>query len=321
MNSKICPHCHCNTKIIKYGTTSSGRHRYKCKNCNRTWTSTPRLSRIEDKIWHDYVFSNMTIETIAGTYNISLRKVSRIIKNYKVSPIIPPKDYHCDVIHTDVTYVGHKYGFLSVLDTRNGKCLYCGLTRGHETVYDYEKALNMLNAAGIYPKAVVMDGIPGAMKMFKNRGLYVQMCQFHMISIMTKYLTRNPVLEQNKELRNIVKWLPRTNKKQFEGMFYSWKLKNELWLRERHENEEGKLEFSHQKTRSLVRSLCVLIPFLFTYELHPELTIPKTNNKIEGVHSALKCKLNTHRGAKKAVKIKIAFNFLSGRTEVKKHTK
>lgn len=315
MNSRHCPHCNYSI-VVKIGKTSSGKQRYRCKNCGKTWTNTSRPKRIEDNIWHDYVFSNMTANALSRKYNLGKRKINDILENYEVEPIIPPENYHCDVICIDVTYVGRKYGYLSVLDVHRGVCLYCDVTRGYETVYDYEKALLTLHGHGIYPKAVVMDGKFAAMKMFTRYGLYVQMCQFHMIRIMTAYLTRKPILDENKELRQIISAITRTDKEHFENWFYAWKLKNELWLQEKHKNDEGKYEYSHQKTRSLVRGIVLLMPYLFIYEDYPELKIPNTNNLIEGVHSALKSKLNIHRGAKKSLKTKIVFSFLSGRTGV-----
>ena len=74
--------------------------------------------------------------------------------------------------------------------------------------------------------------------------------------------------------------------------------------------------YTHRKTRTLIKGIAVLLPYLFTFEQYPEFNIPKTNNLIEGVHSALKNKLNIHRGATKSLKTKIVFSFLSGRTGV-----
>jgi len=156
--------------------------------------------------------------------------------------------------------------------------------------------------------------------MFERHGLKVQMCQFHMLRIATRYLTRKPILEPNIELREIVLTLPHVGKSSFEQMFYGWKLRNGTWLAERYVAESGKTEFSHPRTRTLARGISCFLPYLFTYKFYPELKIPRTNNKIEGVHSALKEKLSVHRGAKKSLKTKIVFSFLSGRTEVKIHT-
>jgi hypothetical protein len=38
------------------------------------------------------------------------------------------------------------------------------------------------------------------------------MCQFHQKQIIRRYVTKNPVLNANKELNEVVKWLTRTDK-------------------------------------------------------------------------------------------------------------
>lgn len=316
MNSKHCPYCHCNTDVIKAGITSSGRQRYRCKKCNKTWTNKPRVSRLEDKIWHDYVWRNLTSESLAEKYGICKRKINTILENHEILNIAPPDNFVSNMIGVDVTYVGRKYGFLSVIDITTGICLYCEVTRGYETVWDYEKALLCLHSHNIYPKVAIVDGKISVIRMFERYGLKVQMCQFHMLRIATCYLTRKPVLEPNIELRNIVLSLPHTNHEMFEQVFYHWKIRNNVWLMEKVKDKSGKWEYSHRKTRTLSRGIEVFLPYLFTYEQLPELNIPKTNNLIEGIHSALKSKLNTHRGAKKSLKTKIVFSFFSGRTGV-----
>jgi hypothetical protein len=38
------------------------------------------------------------------------------------------------------------------------------------------------------------------------------MCQFHQGQIIRRYITKNPILEPNKELKEIMKWLTQTDK-------------------------------------------------------------------------------------------------------------
>lgn len=315
MNSRRCPRCNFSTSV-KIGTTSSGRQRYKCKKCGNTWTNKARLESFQKTIWNEYIWENLTAKSLAKRHNVCKKTIDMILENYEVPKTIPPDNFVSNVIGIDVTYVGRKYGFLSVIDIATGICLYCEVTRGYETVWDYEKALLCLHQHHIYPKAAIVDGKISVIRMFERYGLKVQMCQFHMLRIATCYLTRKPVLEPNIELRNIVLSLPHTNYKTFEQAFYHWKLRNNIWLMEKIKNESGKWEYSHRKTRTLSRGIEVFLPYLFTYEQLPELNMPKTNNLIEGIHSVLKSKLNTHRGAKKSLKTKIVFSFLSGRTGV-----
>lgn len=57
------------------------------------------------------------------------------------------------------------------------------------------------------------------------------MCQFHQKQIIRRYLTLNPILETNKELRKIVNDLHITDKDSFE-----------LWLNEWHDKHKGFLD-------------------------------------------------------------------------------
>lgn len=100
-------------------------------------------------------------------------------------------------------------------------------------------------------------------------------------------------------------------------MVYGWKLRHEVWLQEKsYMGEYNKWVYTHRLTRRAINSLITNLPYLFTYQQYPELNIPNTNNKIEGLHSELKRRLNNHRGLKKAQKIQFARIFFSGRTEV-----
>ena len=232
MANKYCHYCDYTTRCIKYGTTSAGKQKYKCTVCGKIWTNKNRPKRLEDKIWHDFVFRNFTADSLSEKYHKSVRKIYDILENYQVSQIVPPDNFTCEVVCMNVTYVKRKYGFLIVLDAHSTKCLYCAITRGYETTWDFEKALLVLHSHGIFPKAVVIDGKKSVIQMFENYGLKVQFYQFHMQKLATKYLTKNPVLLPNKELRATALMLTRVNKAQFEQIFYGWIWRHGIWLEE-----------------------------------------------------------------------------------------
>lgn len=313
MNSKHCPHCNCNTGIVKIGLTSSGRQRYKCKGCNKTWVSKPHPQVLARNIWHDLVFRNMNYNELANKYKMSERNIRRKLGLYTTPRIIPTP---ADVIAMDVTYFGRSWGILTVINVLSSKPLYCEPVNGYETVWDYEKAIKYLHEYDVYPKAAIVDGKSGVISMLESYGIKVQFCQFHQIKIITQCLTRKPVLLPNIELRNIALTLSHTNKESFITMVYGWKLRNEVWLQERSYDENGKWGYTHRLTRRAINSLTQNLPYLFTYKEFPELKIPNTNNKLEGLHSDLKRRLSNHRGLKKSQKIQFARIFFSRRTEV-----
>lgn len=264
-------------------------------------------------IWDDLVFRNMNYSELANKYKMSERNIRRKLNLYTSPEIIPAK---ADVIAMDVTYFGRSWGILTAINVHNGKLLYCEPTNGYETAWDYGKAIKYLLKCGICPKSAIVDGKSGVINMLEGYGIKVQFCQFHQLKIITQCLTRKPVLTPNIELRNIALVLSHVNKEDFTTMIYGWKLRNEIWLQERSYGEDGKWEYTHRLTRRALNSLIANLPYLFTYQEYPELNIPNTNNKIEGLHSELKRRLNNHRGLKKTQKIQFARIFFSERTGV-----
>ena len=255
----------------------------------------------------------MNYNELADRYKMSERNIRRKLNLYTPPEIIPTK---ADIIAMDVTYFGRSWGILTVINAHNGKTLYCEPVNGYETVWDYERAVKHLHKHGAHPKVAIIDGKTGVINMLKEYGIEVQFCQFHQLKIITQCLTRKPVLLPNIELRNIAMTLAHINRENFTAMIYGWKLRHEIWLQERSRTENGKWEYTHRLTKRAINSLITNLPYLFTYQQHPELNIPNTNNKIEGLHSELKRRLNNHRGLKKDQKIQFARIFFSGRTEV-----
>lgn len=315
--SRYCPHCHCSI-VVKFGM-QNGRQRYRCKSCQRTWQNQKQPQRLHEAIWHDYVVEDMRIKQLCKKYDFGDDKVRDILAQNQVPSIVPVGKHN--VIGMDCTYFGKRgkgeWGLLTILDLHTGECLYCEEIPGHETYAHYCRALDVLAGFGTYPKACVIDGVTGLAGVLEAKGILVQYCQFHQIKTINTYLTRNPVLEPNIELRKITLSLTRIRRQAFIAAFNSWYYKYRSWLNEKTINPEtGKLEYSHQKTRSAVHSLQRNFRYLYTFEQHPELKIPNTNNMLEGVNSAIKNKLNCHRGAKKSLKTQLVRDFLSRRTGV-----
>lgn len=316
MNSRHCPYCHCSTKIVKIGKTSARRQRFKCRQCLKTWTSKSHPQVLAKRIWQDLVFHNLNINEIAKKYGVCVRTIRNKLNLYIPPEIVPNEDdKKTTVIAMDVTFFKRAGGVLTVINAHNGKALYCAETGGYETVWDYEKAILKLHQQNVFPKVAVVDGKKGVIKMLREYGILVQMCQFHQKKIVRVCLTRNPIYPENRSLKDVVDCLTHVNRDIFETMVYAWRAANLYWLNERTHYENGKWEYTHKLTRRAINSILYHLPYLFTFQDYPELNIPNTNNKIEGIHSEMKRRLANHRGLKKAQKIKFIRIFLSGRTE------
>ena len=177
-----------------------------------------------------------------------------------------------------------------------------------ETINEYMSGIKYLLDKGWKIKAIISDG-KGLRHDFY--GIPVQMCHFHQQQIITRYLTRNPILEANIELREIAMKLTKTDKESFAGWLNEWYEKHKEFLKEKSVSPEtGRRQFKHRRTRSAYFSLKRNIDYLFTFYDYPELNIPNTNNSIEGYFSYLKKMVSIHNGLRRDRKIKLIFYLL-----------
>ena len=125
----------------------------------------------------------------------------------------------------------------------------------------------------------------------------MQLCQFHQIAAVRRYLTSRPKLDAGKELRAITLALPTLTEKVFMQLLDIWLDTWKEFLKERTYAADRKhWQYTHRRIRSAYRSMNTNAPYLFTYQKYPALHIPNTTNSIDGYFSKLKQLLNTHRG-------------------------
>lgn len=208
----------------------------------------------------------------------------------------------------DTTYWGRNFGVMLFKDayTKENLLKYYVKT---ETNFLYIQGVNELKSKGFDVLAIVCDGRRGLLQSFGK--IPVQMCQFHQVAIIRRYITKNPKLPASIELKELVGMMKMTDKESFEGGLNHWYLKWEKFLNERTINPEtGKSHYTHKRLRSAYRSLKTNLDKLFTWYDNMELQIPNTTNAIDGHFSDLKTKLRNHNGLSKARKMKFIDEFL-----------
>ncbi len=109
--------------------------------------------------------------------------------------------------------------------------------------------------------------------------------------ITTRYLTRKPKLEQNKQLKNIAACIWDHPEEDVKLALTVWQEENKKRLDEKNEN----WNYVHARTRKAYNSIIKKLPYCYTFEKHPELWIPKTNNSLESINWDLKTNLSIHR--------------------------
>ncbi len=194
----------------------------------------------------------------------------------------------------DTTYFGRNFGVMVFKNSLDGKILLTKFVK-KETIKDYESGIYEIVSRGISVQAIICDGFRGVINTFPE--IPVQICQFHQIKTITKYLTKKPKLLAAIELRELTLKLTKCKEEDFTNLLEKWYNKWKTVLDERTKNiETGKTFYTHKKLRSAYRSLCNNINHLFVFEYYPELCIPNTTNAIDGQFSDLKNKLRNHNG-------------------------
>lgn len=194
----------------------------------------------------------------------------------------------------DTTYFGRKFGVMVFKDSLTGVILYKQYVK-QEMNKLYLQGVEEIVRRGIKIQAIICDGRKGLFQLF-HREIPMQMCNFHQIAIVRRYLTKRPKMQASKELWTHALLLTHTDKESFEGGLQAWFNKWESFLNERKTDASGRKRYIHKRLRSAYRSLKTNLPWLFTWYDNWSLKIPNTTNAIDGLFADLKNKLRNHNG-------------------------
>ena len=259
------------------------------------------------KVLEEYVDNNQSFESIASKLKISSKTLRR---NFSDIGIISPKIFSgkCLII-MDTVYIRRGFGIMVFRDHYRKRNIHWKYVP-HETNGEYISGIEYLKEHGWDILGIVCDGKRGILNSFGSTP--VQLCQFHQIAIVTRYITRKPKLFPNIELKEIVSKLTTSTRDEFESLLFDWHERWEFFLKQKSKNPEThKAHYTHKRLRSAYRSLVSNLPYLFTYLKYPELNMPNTSNSIEGKFSRIKTKLRNHTGLKLEKKKKILDYLLS----------
>ena len=267
--------------------------RYLCKECGKQILLTKRVS--QDTLWYDYVFGKQNLNQLSAKYDISVSSVQRYLKRRRTVRMISSNKEV--VVLMDTTYWGRNFGVVVFKDAHRKKILWRKFVR-YETLADYMEGVDWLENHGFKITGIVCDGLRGMFSMLSRYN--VQMCQYHQIKIVRRYLTQQPDLLASKELLDIVKQMAHTDKEHFIEQFELWSNKWSDFLKERSiDKKTRKNYYVHKRLRSAYLSLRRNMLYLWTFYDKSDLNIPNTNNGLEGQFTDLKSKLRNHNGLSK----------------------
>ena len=243
---------------------------------------------------------------LATKYGCSIRTIQRKIDSVEVQY----QTTFTSVVNVlmDTTYFGRTFGIMVFKDSITGQILFKQYVK-QETNKLYSLGIEEITRRGIKIQAIICDGRKGLFQLF-GTDIPVQMCNFHQVAIVRRYLTKKPKMQASKELWEHILLLKKTDKESFEGELNDWFFKWEDFLNERKTDTKGKSRYVHKKLRSAYRSLKTNMTWLFTWYDNMDLKIPNTTNAIDGHFAHLKNKLRNHNGLSVTRKKKFIDEFL-----------
>ena len=183
----------CGSKGVKKNGQRGGRQRYKCASCGRQFNGGKRLN--PDELWAAYSAGKQTAAELAAQYGCSSKTIYRRLQKVQVRERYP-QPAKANII-MDTTYFGRDFGVMVLMDSISGQALFVGEVK-HETNALYSAALNTLQEKGIEIQSIVCDGRKKLLQLFPN--IPTQLCQFHQVKTVSRYLTRNPKTAAGKAL-------------------------------------------------------------------------------------------------------------------------
>ena len=285
-----CPYCQ--SSRVKKNGIRRGAQFYKCKCCKKQFlNSAPKPTPVI--ILQEYLEGKQTIVEIAQHHHVSDSTVKRLLRKIDVEWKQPVLAGRGGFVHLDATYWGRNWGIILAIDEASGDVLYLAFIK-HETTQAFVDAISTIVAAGYAIKGIIIDGKPDLFSAFADYP--IQMCQFHMIQIVKRYLTKNPKMNASKELMLLCQYMVNMQGTDFIKDYEAWKVRWHDFLNKRTTHKDGKTYFLHRRIRTLVHSIDFYLPYLFTCQKPECMGMPNTNNKIEGTFTDLKKNLNNHSG-------------------------
>lgn len=278
-------------------------------NCGRQFQSIHRDTGENEKLWDEYVGGKQTLKQLGKKHGRSHVSIRRRLDAVSVAEQrITPQP---SVFITDTTFWGHDYG-VCVFRSHDLKKNIWWHNVESERMAHYRFGRAILEEKGWTFTAAVVDGRRGFLAVFKD--IPIQICQFHQIKQVTKYLTRRPQTDAGRELRALTLTLTEADEKTFTDVLDAWHARWGEFIEEKTTETfitgKKKWYYTHKKVRSAYRSLKHDLPYLFTYLKYPELHIPNTTNGLDGSFSALKKKLAAHHGLRKDRRYKVISQLL-----------
>ena len=178
--------------------------------------------------------SKQTAAQLAAQHGCSCKTIYRHLRKVQVRECYP-QPAKANII-MDTTCFGRGFGVMVLMDSISGQALSVREIK-HETNALYAEALNALREKGVVIQSIVCDGRKGLLQLFPE--IPAQLCQFHQVKTVSRYLTRNPKTAAGKALWQLALTLKDSSKVAFQSALQAWFEQHQGFLNERTVNEES----------------------------------------------------------------------------------
>lgn len=262
-----------------------------------------------DTLWNAFAHEHAIVPVLARRFNISKSTVRRRLDAYALPESVPlPRTMNAII---DATRVGRKW-ILAVRDAEKHETVYARVI-AIETTREYQIAYRDLAKKGLVFSSVITDGRFVAVD-WLFPGIPIQMCHFHQLQIVIRYLTLNPKLPASIELLELMRTLPHADEASFTDAFNVWLRTWHAFLQEKTIDPENKRSsWTHKRLRQARDSIAAHIDILFTFQRFPELNIPNTTNSLDATFKKGKVAIGVHAGLTEQRQLKLFLSILFSR--------
>lgn len=296
---KRCLSCK-KSKIKLFGKTKSGRQRFRCLGCHKTfvWSLKKRSEEQRFRWFRDWIKESYSIRQLMAQSGLSKSTLNRI-KEYWINqnPDLQKEEINLDqtyYIQIDGTYFHRDGCWFLVIDSVSQKIIGRRYI-SKENLIESEMLFRELKKRGLEPGYAVIDGhkqVRKALEMVWPE-IKVQRCLYHIQREGMRWLRTYPKTEAGKELRYLLSGLCEIRNKQernkFIENFESWKQRHLEFVKDLPSTSVAYKDL--KKTMSLIT---YAMPDMFRYL--EDKNIDSTTNKLEGLYSRLKAAYRKHRG-------------------------
>jgi len=307
----------------KWGKTSAGKQRYRCKHCNSSAIKRRNdlVNRYDIKHFVKWLNDTNHIDDLIDILCVSR---STIFRRFKPLWKHVPKPRHelvannpislaIDATSTNKSRTG-KLVVLIAQDTHCRKPIYWSFAAVENTT-----SWQQLMKYCPQPKYVVCDGQKGLLKALKLQwsNTKIQRCLIHITGGAKSKLSNKPRTKAGKELLALIKQIHNvtTHEKRIRWIhdYKKWQDNHYDFLLDRsfNSNPDGRPTwwYTHRGVRAVRSLINNALPNMF---LHIDCPVPSTSNHVEGgINSRLKELIKSHRGLSSVKKIVLISWFLA----------